>query len=137
MKYLKIFEIYNRSYYFNPEHVKKFCEDNLAYLLDAEFVINTNFNLTNIHISIKKGSEGFKWNDIKYDFIPFLELLNNKYKIQFGDNFLDFSNIIKFTDLDWKGYYFDIKELIEDDIKSFPFFQESRYISIDILIYEK
>lgn len=129
MKYLKTFE---RSYYFNPDEVRKFCEDNLAYLLDTGFVVKTNNNLTNIHISIKKRGKEFKWDDIKYDFIPFLELLHNKYKIQFGD-YSNFENI-KFTNLDWKGFYFSIEELIKDE-ESLPI--KETYVSIDILIYEK
>ena len=69
------------------------CEDNLAYLIDAGFEIDVTKNkdnkgeLTNEYeIFIEKSSalhhlsadRGFKWDDLKYDFVPFLELLSMK-----------------------------------------------------------
>jgi hypothetical protein len=128
VRYLKTFE---RSYYFNPYEVKKFCQDNLMYLLDDGFIINTHSNLTNIYIGIKKDI-GFKWYDIKYDFITFLELLDDKYNIQFGDRQFGDSDIIRFTDVDNITTNFNIKKLIED--VNYP---KENYVRIDIFINEK
>lgn len=69
---------------------ENFCRDNLAYLLDEGFgfekvsdghylsmcLYKRNTRRTNptlVHTS------GFYWNNIKYDFIPFLELFNEKF----------------------------------------------------------
>lgn len=88
MKYLKTFESKTEE-----EDIKKFCEDNLAYLIDSGFriIIDNNkkkglfdYNYTNyydIYLIKDKLNDTFKWGDIKYDFIPFFEILDKTYEI--------------------------------------------------------
>lgn len=93
MRYLKTFESKTEE-----EDIKKFCEDNLAYLIDSGFRIiidNTkkkdyyssdifDYNYSNyydIYLIKDKLNDSFQWSDIKYDFIPFFEELNRKYEI--------------------------------------------------------
>lgn len=72
MKYIKPFNENNNEY-----DLKEFCEINLAYLLDNEdFQLNIDFfgdpeyqKQGQIRI---ENDNGFKWDDIKDYFIPFL-----------------------------------------------------------------
>ena len=81
MKHLKR---YNES--LTPDEVddlKDFCEVNLAYLLDEDFIvdIDSRFGTTgNVSFDLKRES-GFTWDEIKDHFIPFLQRLSNKYVI--------------------------------------------------------
>jgi len=84
MKYLKKF---NESNSDREEEIKKFCEENLAYLIDAGFNLryrdypdyeiadHENIELT---IDLVKDTT-FKWNEIVNDFVPFLQILDDKY----------------------------------------------------------
>jgi hypothetical protein len=79
MKYLKLYE----NYYSKTE-LNNFCEENLALLLDKGF--NSYIKTTNL--VIKNGRKDkimdrkeFKWDDVKSDIIPFLELLREYYII--------------------------------------------------------
>lgn len=78
MKYIKLFEglFENR--------LKDFCNNHLAYLTDDDFKIYINpiGNRTEITLFIKDfryGGNPFKWNDVKDDIIPFLEILRMNY----------------------------------------------------------
>lgn len=81
MKHLKRF---NES--LTPDEVddlKDFCEVNLAYLLDEDFIvdIDSRFGTTgNVSFNLKR-ELGFTWNEISDHFIPFLQRLSNKYVI--------------------------------------------------------
>ena len=81
MKHLKRF---NES--LTPDEVddlKDFCEMNLAYLLDEDFIvdIDSRFGTTgNVSFNLKR-ELGFTWNEISDHFIPFLQRLSNKYVI--------------------------------------------------------
>ena len=81
MKHLKR---YNES--LTPDEVddlKDFCEVNLAYLLDEDFIvdIDSRFGTTgNVSFNLKR-ELGFTWNEISDHFIPFLQRLSNKYVI--------------------------------------------------------
>lgn len=84
MKYLKKF---NESNSDREEEIKKFCEENLAYLIDAGFNLryrdypdyeiadHENIELT---IDLVKDTT-FKWDEIVNDFVPFLQILDDKY----------------------------------------------------------
>ena len=99
MKHLKRF---NESV--TTEDLKDFCESSLAYLLDEGFTIkvigsylSNNFGIRsrlprgeiNIWLQKDNGTEFFKWDDVKDYYIPFLQLLSNRYVI---DNFTDTSD---------------------------------------------
>lgn len=86
MKYLKKF---NESKSDKAEEIKKFCEENLAYLLDVGFELGYYENIftfktveypLTIHLS-KRNSGIFKWSEIVDDFVPFLQILNSKYEL--------------------------------------------------------
>ena len=94
MRYLKSFnESKSRKFGFmaKPEEgeldeLKDFCETNLVYLVDEDFVVEVSNDYThkNFHISIlKEGSKykGFTWEEVKDYFIPFLTHLSRKYVI--------------------------------------------------------
>ena len=96
----------------NLDEFEKFCRDNLAYLLDEGFGFEKISRDGNHYISMclyKKDprrtspalvhTSGFYWNDIKDDFIPFLELFNEKfssgkYSIK-GINFFRFTSLTR------------------------------------------
>ena len=78
----------------NLNEFEKFCRDNLAYLLDEGFGFEKISSDGNHYLSMcfyKKDTRrtspahvhtsGFYWNDIKDDFIPFLELFNEKFPL--------------------------------------------------------
>lgn len=90
MKHLKSFNETKDTKY--KDQITKLCDDNLAYLKDGGFEYNINSTPNNKVFNIiinKKVSDfirvslddlkkrEFTWLDIKYDFIPFVELLSN------------------------------------------------------------
>ena len=94
MKYLrKFFESFVNSEI--KEELQNFCNDNLAYLLDEGFEVRIiwtpNCDAWRIKFSkigesypdLKKveRSRSFYWRDIKNDFIPFFEVLDEKYEL--------------------------------------------------------
>jgi hypothetical protein len=91
MKHLKRF---NEKIQWNKDRPEllEFCEDNLAYLLDKNFDVSVRlYPMRNNtysggirdegYISIYPNRHGvtFKWNEVKDDFITFLEMLIIKY----------------------------------------------------------
>ena len=86
MKYLKKFNESNSN---KVEEIKKFCNENLAYLLDVGFELRCYENIftfktveypLTIHLS-KRTNGIFKWSEIVDDFVPFLQILNSKYEL--------------------------------------------------------
>jgi hypothetical protein len=86
MKHLKRF---NESV--TQEDLQDFCESSLAYLLDEGFTIKimggddqfTRLPRGQFNIFLQKDNarEFFKWDDVKDYYIPFLQLLSNRYDI--------------------------------------------------------
>jgi hypothetical protein len=65
----------------NEQKLKEFSEEALMYLIDSGFKVEVSFDdRTDYSIILSKNND-FNWEDIKYDLIPFIELLNNKYTI--------------------------------------------------------
>ncbi len=60
-------------------------EENLMYLIDAGFKIEVihdeNHSICDYNITISKKGVIFSWEEIKYDFIPFIEILKKQYII--------------------------------------------------------
>lgn len=120
MRYLKTFESK-----IEEDSIRKFCEDNLAYLIDAGFEIDVTENKDNkgeptneYEIFIEKSSasdKGFKWADLKYDFIPFLELLSMKYEIINGGNKV---KDLKFVQKGYDSYYFTKEMILNDELET-------------------
>ena len=93
MKHLKKF---NES--MSKEDLQDFCESSLAYLMDEGFTIKVMCSRPlstlhtgefNIWLQKDNGREFFKWDDVKDYYIPFLQLLSNRYVI---DSFTDTSD---------------------------------------------
>lgn len=81
MKYLrKFFESSENSYI--KEELEKFCNENLAYLIDDGFkIIVDSFNdCYKIELSQDR-LKPFYFKNIKNEFIPFFEFLKSKYII--------------------------------------------------------
>ena len=84
MKHLRSF---NES--MSKEDLQDFCESTLAYLIDEGFTINvythgdprSGLPKGESNIWLQKGKEFFKWDDVKDYYIPFLQLLSNRYDI--------------------------------------------------------
>lgn len=122
MRHLKRF---NESINNSLEEVKKFCNSNLAFLIDAGFKVEV-FDYTNSPITIvlskatdpREKNKLYKWNDVKYDFIPFIELLSTK------STFCDVTFVTR-TD----KYEMPIEDIIEDNFGNLT---HIKYISIDL-----
>ncbi len=93
------------------DDVQEFCDNNLAYLTDEGFVIDVephgkNRGMIGINIKIPKehpgtnanggmlGGKPFNWSDIKYDVIPFVQLLNKKFRIESISYYIPFDRYI-------------------------------------------
>jgi hypothetical protein len=75
MKHLKRF---NESKEEEFKDFKEFCKSNLAFLIDAGFTVDVSYAMYGGGFMLevmRKGNGLFNWEEIKYDFIPFIELL--------------------------------------------------------------
>lgn len=89
MKYLKKF---NESKL--GDELEEFCKEYLAYLTDGKFECYVNSNDINTHITILDRDYNdvnfpgrgrrFYWSEIEDDFIPFLQILSERYVIGHG-----------------------------------------------------
>jgi hypothetical protein len=82
MKHLKIYEAFD-VFKDKLEELQDFCDTYLAYMTDKGVVLtvtpNSRLSSTIFVLSVRSvESKDFEWNDIKDNFIPFLEVLNNK-----------------------------------------------------------
>ena len=94
MKYLKKF---NESKL--GDELEAFCQEYLAYLTDGKFECYVNSNDANTHITILNRDYNdvnfpgrgrrFYWNEIEDDFIPFLQILSERYVIAYSNVGLD------------------------------------------------
>jgi hypothetical protein len=134
MKYLKTYnESKSRKFGFmaKPEEgeldeLKDFCETNLAYLVDEDFVVEVSNDYThkNFHISIlKEGSKykGFTWEEVKDYFIPFLTHLSRKYSICYEQVML--SPLVNGIPTTYTSYNVD-RIISKDDFSVLPFSSE-------------
>ncbi len=101
MKYLKKFNESARELVSLRNKLKIFCDENLAYLIDDGYSIYQSSDSGKISIIIAKTAlvnnmaTKFTWDEVKYDFIPFYELLKSKYNLipwtDGGDDFISFN----------------------------------------------
>jgi len=94
MKYLKSFNEslndYEKlliKYYEFRDDITNFAEERLVSLLDEGFRLKI-YDAVSKNVAIgftiwlcKSDDSSFKWDDIKDDYIPFLQLISNKYKL--------------------------------------------------------
>ena len=93
MKYIKLFETFERWSRDQKSELQDYCETNLAYLMDEGFKVRVGQQYAigiiygNVSIAIKKeptngqSREDFNWSDIKDHFIPFCVRLEKEYEI--------------------------------------------------------
>lgn len=116
MKHLRGFSIFEN--YNEIKEIELFINNNLAYVLDdyevdvkdkvEEYGHDGRYKEYFINISIKKSE--FKWDQIKDDFIPFLELLNNNYKIK---------HIVFYEKkffIGWAYSFSNVEDILNDDV---------------------
>lgn len=129
MKYIKLFEAFDRLSRDQKTELQDYCETNLAYLMDEGFKIrigqNIDKTIRNVTIQItKKDSadtsdidrEDFLWEDVKDQFIPFVLRLEKIYDIE----------KIRFLGQDNFRY---IKDNFEEELDTLPIYKVS-YIDI-------
>jgi hypothetical protein len=117
MKHLKRFNEGLSEDDFNE--LKKFCESCLAYLLDdgLEIEFNETYFEEEIFYDITLFSEnGFYWNQIKDDYIPFIQLLSSRYEIvPFRKGT---SDVIKIGNNSVGASYYTYDNIIKDNCKN-------------------
>ena len=129
MRYIKLFEVFDRLSRDQKTELQDYCETNLAYLMDEGFKIRIGQNIDkttrNVTIQItKKDSVGtsdidiedFLWEDVKDQFIPFVLRLEKIYDIE----------KIRFLGQDNFRY---IKDNFEEELDELPIYKVS-YIDI-------
>lgn len=123
MKHLKRF---NESL---SEPIEKLISEYLAYLKDAGF--ECNFLAKGVYyasrsvIKIDKNNRsGFYWEDIKYDLLPLIEVLDKSYEVK---NILLYGD---FTDTEYEVY-------IADHAQEYVSFGQNDKLSITDLINDK
>ena len=131
MRYIKLFEAFDRLSRDQKAELQDYCETNLAYLMDEGFKIrigqNIDKTIRNVTIQItKKDSadtsdidrEDFLWEDVKDQFIPFVLRLEKIYDIE----------KIRFLGQDNFRY---IKDNFEEELDTLPIYKVS-YIDIHL-----
>lgn len=120
MRYLKRF---NEKLDLNDKtELLDFCETSLAYLIDDGFSINCKFSNVSagvIIIELEKIDNlhhtSFLWDQVKDYYIPFLQLLNNRYDIiPYGK----LKNSV-FFDTFFSEKYFSVEDVISDRVGDF------------------
>lgn len=145
MRYLKTFESLGK-FTTSTYEIETFIKNNLAYILDEGFTYKVNFKYyggrmnypVRIHKIEQKDNNRsqlfFKWENIKDDFIPFLELLNDKYTLE-SYSLEDKSLVIDTGEIktNWptfgtKKRWYSIEDLINDTIGDHIKFQFISFI---------
>jgi hypothetical protein len=138
MKYLRRF---NESI-IDTKEIEDLCNEYLAYLKDDNFEISIKSNnfIYGISITIEKRDNSvFEWEDIKYDFLPFIEELLKNWKLNEQPSFVTQTNPyntltgirIGFNDKDRNfGKNVSLEAILDDD------FSPINIVSIDITIYK-
>lgn len=130
MRYLKTFENLGQ-FTGGVKQIETFIKNNLAYILDEGFTYKVNFKyyggrmnyIVKIDKIEQKGNNRrqlfFKWENIKDDFIPFLELLNDTYTL---DSYSPEDKSLVIDSGDSLGLrWYSIEELIDDTVGDVEF----------------
>lgn len=128
MKYLKKFESKQEKGEDDLDTLKKLINSTLAYLTDDGFEIT--YNASNFHyfgfkpiatVTITKCRlnekyTSFKWDDMKYDLLPLLELINNEYKLLDYRSYKDSEILIQLmsSPSDALSLFFSIESVLND-----------------------
>lgn len=120
MRYLKSFN--EKLGLNNKTELLDFCETSLAYLIDDGFSINCKFGNVSAGViiieleKIDNLNHSFLWDQVKDYYIPFLQLLNNRYDI------IPYSNRVKNNvcfDTFFSEVYFSVEDVISDRVGDF------------------
>lgn len=125
MKYLKIFENFDSTK--GTRKLREFTEAYLAYLLDEDIKIQIELGSEpgTYGLFIQRFGNGFKWNDIKDHFIPFLHMLDKEYEIESSLQFGLVEASGKWAPHQWR----EVKEILNDKVN---FIKSIVTISIDL-----
>ena len=137
MKYLKTWSLLERI---DTDAVKDLCDVCFANLYDQGFKVlplNSNFVDHQTMVKLVKGdnqnAEPFTWPEIKDYYIPFLQLISNRYDfISFTRQYNKDIDNVRIEYVDWK--YYSYEDLINE--KDEPTYN-SKIFSISIIVTDK
>jgi hypothetical protein len=121
MKYLKLFENFYIEDFINE--LKEVSEMYLAYLLDNDNIKVSVYTYEDSCVAIEvhtDNHQNIRWIDVKDHLIPFIEIINKKYKLvpAFGpydpehtEDKLDDDQLVLLWDLNYERTPFTIEEL--------------------------
>lgn len=125
MKHLRKYNLFeSKEYKCTLQEIDSFCKVNLAYLIDDGVNIIVDEDYQDYIVITLDNAHNIKWNKIKNDFLPFLELINDRYKLTTDNK--NSSKLIRFTAKKRKdSKYFTIDEIMRDDfnIKNLEYIQ--------------
>lgn len=130
MKHIKVFENFTSI---GTKKLREFTEGYLAYLLDEDIKIQIELGSEpdTYELYIQRFGNGFKWDDVKEHFIPFLKMLIREYdvddRIRFG--------MVSYPLNRWLPPY-KISEVLNDDL-SYLTKVSRRIINVSINLKEK
>lgn len=138
MKYLKTWSLLERI---DTDAVKDLCDASFANLYDQGFKVlplDGNFRVDRqTMVKLVKGDnqilEPFTWSEVKDYYIPFLQLISNRYDfVSFTRQFNKYIDNVRIEYVDWK--YYSYEDLINE--KDEPKYN-SKIFSISIIVTDK
>ena len=130
MKHIKVFENFTSI---GTKKLREFTEGYLAYLLDEDIKIQIELGSEpdTYELYIQRFGNGFKWDDVKEHFIPFLKMLIREYDV---DDHIRFG-MVSYPLNRWLPPY-KISEVLNDDL-SYLTKVSRRIINVSINLKEK
>lgn len=123
MKYLKKFnESVDIESLNTVLELKSFTEDCLAYLLDdgLEVEVQNAYKQEGYEISLFNSTREFSWRQIKDYYIPFIQLLSNRYDLVSTHSSID-TFVVKIAAHYSGYYYYTYDDIINDRIDVIKF----------------
>jgi hypothetical protein len=142
MKYIKKFneslkEAENEIYQKKLDEIKKFCNENLAYLIDSGFNMRYFEYPEWLSVNLHKNGKLFKWEEVVDDVVPFLQVIDTKYglvKLKSTSNRDKHSKKCTVVFSDYKySYKYTLSDLV-NDITTGIVDKEFNYISFSVKI---
>ena len=124
MKYLKFYKLFENFYIEDfINELKEVSEMYLAYLLDDDNIkvsVYTYNDIVDWDVAIEVHTDriqNIKWIDVKDHLIPFIEIINKKYKLVRENGQLHDDQLVLAWDLNYDSTPFTIEELKSHPIK--------------------
>jgi hypothetical protein len=155
MKYIKEFnesyisdslkEVEKKIHQRKVDDIKRFCNENLAYLIDSGFSIryfeygknDIGDGIDTLNVNFHKNGKLFKWEEVVDDVVPFLQVINTKYglvKLKSTSNRDKYSKKCTVMFADYKYFYkYTLSDLV-NDITTGIVDKEFNYISFSVKI---